>query len=311
MAISTYISDLLYRYECVVIPSFGAFITQYSSARVDTVTDEFHPPQKLVSFNNQLLKNDGLLANHISEVEKISYNAALEKIERYVEDLENLLHKKQQVSLPNIGSFRLSAEDKLQFEPAGKVNYLKEAFGLDSYTQRGVLRESLKAQVESLEEKAPIVLTPERRKGRPYLKYAAIGLLAIGLSGFTGLNIYSSQVNEHNLAELQKANTILESQIQKATFVIDNPLPAVTLNVSKQSGNFHLIAGAFRMQENAEAKVQELKDKGYKARVLGENRYGLHQVVYSSYEQRNDALKALWTIKRSVNANAWLLVAEL
>ena len=110
---------------------------------------------------------------------------------------------------------------------------------------------------------------------------------------------------------LEKANTLLESQIQQATFIIDNPLPAVTLKVSKQSGNFHVVAGAYRMEENAEKKVQELKELGYKARRLGENRYGLHQVVYSSYESRNDALKALWSIKRSTNGGAWLLVQEI
>ena len=311
MAIATYISDLLYRYECVIVPGFGAFITQYSSARIDAQTNNFFPPQKKVSFNSQLTKNDGLLANHIVEMEKISYSDALEKLNGFVQDLQGLLGKKQQVNLPNIGSFSLSAEDKLQFEPAAKMNYLKEAFGLTSFSSAEVARERYKHQVAALEEKAPIAFTPERRASRPYLKYAAIGILALGLSGFTGLNIYSSQVNEHNLAQQKKANSLLENQIQQATFVIDNPLPSVTLKVSKQSGNFHIIAGAFRQEENAEKKVEELKELGYKARRLGENRYGLHQVVYSSYETRGEALKALWDIKKSTNPGAWLLVQEL
>ena len=311
MAIATYISDLLYRYECVIVPGFGAFITQYHSAHIDSETNQLFPPQKTLSFNGQLTKNDGLLANHIVEVEKITYGAALEKLEVFVQELQGLLDNKQQVNLKNIGTFALTREDKLQFEPAAKMNYLKEAFGLAKFTSQPVSREVYKQKVVALEEKAPIALTPERRASRPYLKYAAVGLLAIGLSGFTGLNIYKSQVNEHNLAEMQKANTILESQIQEATFIIDNPLPSVTLKVSKQSGNFHIVAGAFRMEENAEKKVQELKELGYKARRLGENRYGLHQVVYSSYESRNDALKALWDIKRSLNSGAWLLVQEL
>lgn len=311
MAIATYISDLLYRYECVIVPGFGAFITQYSSARIDAESSELFPPEKRLSFNGQLTKNDGLLANHLVEVEKITYAEALEKLNVFVQDLQGLLVKNQNVHLTNIGDFSLSQEEKLQFEPAAKMNYLKEAFGLSSFTSREIAREAYKQKVVALEEKAPIAFTPERRAARPYLKYAAIGLLAIGLSGFTGLNIYSSQVNEHNLAEQQKANTLLESQIQQATFIINNPLPAVTLKVSKQSGNFHVVAGAFRMEENAEKKVQELKDLGYKARRLDENRYGLHQVVYSSYEKRSDAVKELWNIKKTLNNGAWLLVQEL
>jgi len=311
MAIATYISDLLYRYECVIVPGFGAFITQYHSAQINADTHELFPPQKTLSFNGQLTRNDGLLANHMVEMEKITYVEALEKLEVFVQELQGLLNSRQQINLPNLGTFTLAQEDKLQFEPAAKMNYLKEAFGLAHFTSQPVAREVYKQKVIALEERAPIALTPERRASRPYIKYAAIGLLALGLSGFTGLNIYSGQVNEHNLAEQQKANTLLESQIQQATFIIDNPLPAVTLKVSKQSGNFHVVAGAYRMEENAEKKVQELKELGYKARRLGENRYGLHQVVYSSYESRNDALKALWSIKRSTNGGAWLLVQEI
>src|SRR5690606_7656533 len=88
MAIATYISDLLYRYECVIVPGFGAFITQYHSAQINAETHELFPPQKTLSFNGQLLKNDGLLANHIAEVEKIPYGAALEKIEVFVQELQ-------------------------------------------------------------------------------------------------------------------------------------------------------------------------------------------------------------------------------
>lgn len=310
MAIASYINDLLYRYECVILPGFGAFITQRQSARIQTATNEFYPPQKTVSFNRQLVKNDGLLANHIVEVENVSYETAVAKLHTYVADLESVLDKNKVVNFQNIGSFTLS-EDRLLFEPAAQTNYLKEAFGLSSFASTPVSREVYRKQAEAIEEKAPIAFTPERRKRRPYLQYAAIGLVAMGLSGFAGLNIYSEQVTEHNVAEQQKAASQLEDQIQRATFVIENPLPAVTLNIARQSGNYHIVAGAFRLQENAEKKVQELRQEGYKARYIGANRYGLHQVVYSSHEGRLDALRALREVKNTSNEGAWLLVQEL
>ena len=34
MQLETYISDLLYRYDCVTVPEFGAFLTQRKSAEV-------------------------------------------------------------------------------------------------------------------------------------------------------------------------------------------------------------------------------------------------------------------------------------
>lgn len=156
MAMTNYISELLYRYECVVLPSFGAFITQRQSARIQLNNNQFFPPQKSVSFNQQLRKNDGLLANHLVEVEKISYSSAVQKIDLFVQDLQNILQKEQQIKLENIGSFTLTEEGKLQFEPAGKMNYLKEAFGLGSFNSPEILRESYKQQAVALEEKAPI-----------------------------------------------------------------------------------------------------------------------------------------------------------
>ena len=81
------------------------------------------------------------------------------------------------------------------------------------------------------------------------------------------MNIYSSQVSKHNIAEQQEAESQLQEQIQQATFIIDNPLPAVTFEVEKQSGNYHIVAGAFRVEENAQKKVDELKADGHKAQT--------------------------------------------
>ena len=310
MAVANYIHDLLYRYECVILPGFGAFITQQHSARIQQSTNEFYPPKKSVSFNRQLTKNDGLLANHIVEVEKLSYQEALEKLHIFVEDLQNILQENQVVNFENVGVFRLTEADKLQFEPAAKTNYMKEAFGLAPLPSSEILRETYKKQAVAFEEKAPVAFTAEKRSSN-WLKYAAVGLLALGLSGAAGMGFYSNQVSEHNLAEQQKAATQLESQIQQATFVIDNPLPAITLKVSKQTGNYHVVAGAFRLEENAITKVEQLKAEGYKARKIEANKFGLHQVIYSSHETRREAINALNAVKRNSNTGAWLLVQEL
>lgn len=310
MTIASHISDLLYRYECVILPGFGAFLTQKESAHYNESAQAFYPPKKHISFNSQLKKNDGLLVNYIADVQQISYPAAVYKVEEYVQKLNLQLEKKQQVELEKLGSFTLSEEETLQFEPLAENNYLTEAFGLSNVAASAVKRELYKKQVQELEEKAPIHFTPERRESRPYLKYAAIGLIALGLSGYTGLNIYSNQVNEHNVAEQQAAESQLQQRIQQATFIIDNPLPEITFKVSKQSGDYHVVAGAFRVEENAHLKVTELKAEGHKARYIGENRYGLHQVVYSSLETRAEALKLLREVKRT-NDGAWLLIQEL
>ncbi len=309
MNIATHIQDLLYRYECVILPGFGAFLSQKQSAFIDQDSQTFYPPRKVVSFNRQLLKNDGLLANYISVAEKVSYIEAVNRIADFVAGIEESLQNEGQVELANIGILT-SSEDRISFEPATGINYLTDAFGLSSYKATELKRKTYKKEVAQLEEKTPIFFTPERRKTPSYLKYAAIGLLALGLSGVAGLNIYSDQVTKHNIAEQQEAENKLQQQIQEATFVIDNPLPAVTFEVEKQSGDYHIVAGAFRIEENAQKKVEELRKEGYKARLIGANKYGLHQVVYASLQTRSEALKMLREVKKN-NEAAWLLVQEL
>lgn len=310
MTIASHISDLLYRYECVILPGFGAFLTQKEPAHYNEKAQAFYPPKKMLSFNAQLKKNDGLLANYVADVEQISYPEAVYRIDEYTQKLHARLNEKQTVSLENLGSFTLSSEDSLQFEPVKDSNYLTEAFGLSRVPAAAVKREVLKKQVEELEEKTPFLFTPESRNSRPYLRYAAIGLIALGLSGFTGLNLYSSQVNEHNVAQQQAAESQLQEKIQQATFIIDNPLPEITFKVSRQSGDYHIVAGAFRVEENAHQTVAELRAEGHKARYIGENKYGLHQVVYSSHKTRAEALQILRDVKRT-NDGAWLLIEEL
>ena len=310
MTIATYISDLLYRYECVILPGFGAFLSQKVSAEFNEQQQNFYPPKKQLSFNSQLKKNDGLLANYIAEVENLGYREAVYKIEEYVQQLQLQLEKNKNYTVKNIGTFEVTGEGKLQFEPLANTNFLADSFGLSSIPALSVSREVLKKQVEELEEKAPILFTPERRSKIPYLKYAAIGLLALGLSGFTGLQLYSNQVSNHNIAEQQAAESQLQQKIQQATFVIDNPLPEITFTVTNQSGNYHIVAGAFRVEENAHQKVTELRAEGHKARYIGENKYGLHQVVYSSYLTRRDAINALYKVQKT-NSGSWLLVQEL
>ena len=68
------------------------------------------------------------------------------------------------------------------------------------------------------------------------------------------------------------------------------------------------MAGAFRVKDNATRQVTKLKEKGYHARIIGQNSYGLHQVVFSSYNDRTQALNALSEIRASENHEAWLLI---
>lgn len=306
MQLSTYISDLLYRYECVIIPGFGAFLTRYRPASIDKNSNTFNPPSKVLSFNRQLQVNDGLLANYVASVEKCSYETALQKVRNFSAHLSSELNAGKSVSLKNIGDFSLNEERSIQFEPVHKQNFSTSSFGLSSFVSSQISRIAV-----ATEEKAPIVLTQKNKEARPYLKYAAVAAIAVLATGFGGMKFYEGEVQKYNFAEREKANSLMESQIQEATFVIANPLPVINLQLAKQVGKYHIVAGAFRMEENADKKIEQLREKGYSPMNIGTTRFGLHQVVYASFKDRAEALNTLHQIQHSENPDAWLLVQEI
>ncbi len=172
-------------------------------------------------------------------------------------------------------------------------------------------REVYKESVSTSEERDPIIFTPERETAKPYLKYAAIAVIALSAIGFGSLKLYEGQVQKFNYAERQKANSLLENQIQEATFVIESPLPLLSLQLPKHTGMYHIVAGAYREEENADKKLEQLRDKGFSPLKLKPTRYGLHQVLYASFEDRMEALKKLNEIQREENADAWMLVQDI
>ncbi|OAB80191.1 HU domain-containing protein [Cochleicola gelatinilyticus] len=310
MQLATYVNDLLYRYECVIIPGFGAFLTQYRSARIDNDSHTFYPPGKTVSFNKQLQTNDGLLANYIASVENCSYPEALQKIRNFTGTLSHQLLDGKTVTIKNIGDFKLNEEHSVQFTPSEKENFATSSFGLSTFTTPEVLR-SATVDSSSSDSKTPILFTPEKREAIPYLKYAAIAVIALSVTSFGGMKLYENGVQKHNFVTKQEADKRVENEIQEATFVIENPLAPLTLTLPKESGSYHIVAGAYRIEANAEKKIRQLAAKGFSAKKIGKNRYGLHQVVYNSYEDRREALRDLRTIKRTENKDAWLLVQNL
>ncbi len=311
MQLTTYIADLLYRYECVIIPGFGAFLTRYKSAHIDDATNTFNPPSKIVSFNKQLQANDGLFANYVASVEKCSYETALQQIRKFTAEISTALSEGKTISFKNIGDFSLNEEKSLQFEPLHQQNFSTSAFGLASFVSPKISREVYKETVEALEDKAPIIFTPKRKEAKPYLKYAAIAVIALSAIGFGSLKLYENQVQQFNYAERQKANSLVENQIQEATFVIENPLPVLSLQLPKHTGMYHIVAGAYREEANADKKMQQLRDKGFLPLKMEPTRYGLHQVLYASFADRLEAQQKLHEIQKTENADAWLLVQDI
>ena len=288
MKISNHIFNLLQEHDCVIVPNFGAFVARNISAKISSDGSKIFPPNKEITFNKSLVKNDGLLINRISSSENISYEAADDKLNKWVVKSHKKLKKQGYFEIKNIGSISLK-KDKYIFIPSQNSIFLKSSYGLNSID-------------------SPQIERTGNRIGNSYLKYAAILIVFFALTGIFTKSYFDS-VNEFNQASYAQANLEIEKKIQKATFNINSTLPVVKLPIKKQYGNFHIIAGSFMLEENSLKMIAELKSKGFmEARKVGVNKFGLLQVAYNSYDTVEEARLALAEIRYAQDINAWLLI---
>ena len=290
MNLDKYIEDLLYRNECVVIPNFGAFITSVNSANLNN-EGVFTPPSKSISFNKKIKKNDGVLANYIAELNDISFDEAMKLIKLNVSNFNNDILNKKDIVFSKVGVISIN-EGLTEFTSYTNINYLKDSYGLSSVSSSFIKRNKKKAPFSN------------------FSKYAAALIAGLLISSI----VYNNELNkiaQKNIIAYQQADLLIEKEIQKATFVIENPLPLVKMIVKENIGDFHVVAGSFSVEENSFTRLKQLKNKGYKARKIGQNKFGLFQVAYSSFHTRSDADMALEKIRISDNEAAWILNKEL
>lgn len=305
MNLANYISDLLYRYECVIVPKFGGFVTNNKSARIDASHHTLYPPYKQITFNSHLINNDGLLANYIASVDHISYECAVNYIQFEIDAWKEKL-KNSELSLNGLGTFNL-LDGKLHFEPQQKVNYLTSSFGLSNVVRSEIERVSV-TKVDTMAE-PPKVIPIAEKKAPNYLKYAAIFVIGLSVIGFAG-KYYQDHLHNKQLIEAQNQQNLMEEKIESATFVITKPLPTLNLEIESSKKSFHVIAGAFRFPQNAHRKMNQLVQEGYESRILGVNKWNLTVVSYGSFSTRDEALENLSQIRNNVAKDSWLLIQE-
>jgi nucleoid DNA-binding protein len=313
MNMENYIAALLYRYQCVTIPGFGAFLTETQSAKIIQNANLFLPPKKIISFNAYLKNNDGLLANHVAQYEKISYEDAVLWIQDQVSDWKKSLDTVKSLELKKIGSFVLTSDNSLVFSPNNQVNYLAQSFGLSSFVSPFIKRDLFKNDFkfeEKIKEIA-VEVADENSSKFSFLKIAAILIIGFGLFGVIGYPLYQEKINNKTLITQRNVQKEVQDKIQQATFFIDTPSFKTTVAPNEDGKMpYHVMAGSFRSETNAEKALQDLIIAGYPAKRL-QTRNGLYPVIYGSYFNFITADSVKLKVQETSNPDAWILIESL
>jgi len=318
MQLSRYIQELLYKYECVTIPQFGAFLTRPLPAEV-SLSGAFSPPRKEVTFNQLLMTNDGVLAHHYAQKESMSYEHALRLIEKEVSNWKKRM-KTQTLHFTGVGEIQLNLDRKITFSPLGSVNFNINSFGLSSFHRKPILKVIVEPKIISLMEdknKDDLMFTPENdgtKKSR-ILQYAAVGIIGIAL---VSVSYYfgDQYVSNQRLVAQEQAQKQIEKNVLEATFDLGS-LNAIEVSVTTELAPekvvldqvyYSIIAGSFRSLENAENKIEALKEEGYETAELAQvNPEGLYRASYARFSNKKEAINLLYFLKYTLKEDAWYL----
>ena len=341
--IDVYISDLLYQYDCVIVPEFGGFVANYAPAKIHPIHHRFSPPSKNISFNKNLKQNDGLLSNHIAERRSISYEESNAIIKGFVGQTINNLNKGDKIVIEKVGTLFLNPEGNVQFESEKENDFLKDAFGLSSFRALPIERET---KIKRIEQKvvSHLPLTKEDNKQRQKLFWPAAAILFFAIS-LISINAQMNWVDTSNISyshlfrndtapvytvKVRSPKTYEDSQPKEYIFQdglfpyispdgehtqlyvdnrkieneIDNTKTVVSTN--KDSLNYHVLAGCFSKRTNAINLVANLRSEGFDAQLL-EGYKSYYAVSFGSFVHKHEAVNLLREVRDSKNPQAWLL----
>ncbi len=297
MNISGYIHTLLKFNECVIIPDFGGFISSYVPARFDRKKNVFLPPSKEITFNSKIVKNDGLLINHIVEKEGIGYHDARMAIDNWVENTMKSLYDGNEVSFEGAGTLSMDRHGSFIYIP-GSDNKLTDAYGL-----------------EELNVKHIVLTAPKEIKQRPAVRAisyrANIGKVAAGIALLVTLSLiplrkgnfdYTSSVV--NTPSLIKSTEAVQSDVQENENVTEEVIAEVVSQPEVKP--YILVGGSFQYYENAHNFELELRINGHHPEVFKQDN-GLYKVAIDSYTDKDEALVAMKDFRNNhPNINAWV-----
>ena len=186
MSLERELSELLHLHDCVIVPEWGGFLTHYRPARLDEARQLINPPSKELGFNRHLVRNDGLLADHLARHTGSDFEGASASIASVVAHWHERLEREGRLELPHLGIFFRDAEGNLQFDPDRRSNYLRDAFGLRPLRARVVEVKPLPAEVP-VRPLPPLVEEPEPATGvASVLRWAAAAaaLLLLGTASY-------------------------------------------------------------------------------------------------------------------------------
>jgi len=345
MNLEKYICSLLYKHECVIVPDFGGFITNYEPSRINSTTHAILPPRKFLVFNSKLKINDGLLANEISKNLECSFSDSMQNIRREVMIWQERMKAGKTIILPGIGTFRTNAAGKTEFTPDPEQNFFDEAFGLTTLVIPPLPQQRVRKHPDFIYRRQARSSSSKVLRRMTWAAVITIPLFLAGLwfifnydhirhqaTQYTGLvSFFKSESKADPVNETTAVSETAETTTDSSDSPNEESGPATAEDTSGEEASreepaeamatpaatptdhavvsekaYHIIIGSFEDEVNARELAGRMSRAGWNALVV-ESRRGMYRVSIASHVDKQQALEELYKIREERNPNAWML----
>ena len=257
-SIIEHIEYLISCHDCVVVPGWGAFITNYSVADYDAQRSVYGRPQRTVGFNAGVTHNDGLLAHSLMRREGLSYEESMRFISDSVTAFVKQLSVGGEVSMGRLGYFVRREGRYNEFVPFANTNASNRYYGLADVEVRTVtaLERSLHEEAESL--------VPKRIERGLFSRRAT--QIAASIAVLFGLGVLLSTpiiVDREHLDMASMTPKVTAPQVQSLGVTVEQGVSTSAIEVVEQYpsvaamagnvGKYYMVIATLRNQQELDA----------------------------------------------------------
>lgn len=332
MSVLQYIQKLLFRYDCVIIPGFGGFITHRIPADIHPITHKFLPPYKKIGFNERLKLNDGLLITYIAHEEGISRDEADKMVKDFAEQIRQGLRRRNVYELKEVGRFFYNTEDLLEFEPEVKVNYLDDSFGLAELFFKPIERD---IKFKTMNNETNQGMRPPVKKGNslksdengnPVEKKSSalkVVLIILPLLVLAGAGIFVFTQNDGALGSFDPFSWFSSKEASAPVVELEpeyepvhtNPVaeePAVDVSegaaITDRQGRYFVVIGAFRERDNAFNLRSKMAGQGVDLTIIAPSgASNLYKVSIADFDTQRSAVKRMEEMREEYGNTIWVM----
>jgi hypothetical protein len=261
MKIEKHISELLFRYDRIIVPGLGLFTCSYESATVHPITHRFQPPNKRVAFDaGTTVDPDNTLTLYVAKVERMAAEEVEKGIADYISDLKNQIATKTGVEISKVGTLKNDDQGNLILKPDSETNVFAPAFGMSEFRSPAIERGKKPTKKKTVGAAPIVVAMADKKKEKGGFAFGRIAIILLLLIGTFALAYWKKQELHNvyvNIFNSSDSGQMDSSSIAQANPEMDNKNTGLTNEAyAPRTDASTISAGNFPGAEKLEDKVE-------------------------------------------------------